>query len=71
MENEMKYKLMTYLEKKNAGWRIVETATGYSIAESAIEETAENTMKFMEKGGAFAGFTPQFMCEPSPLRLDR
>lgn len=41
-------------------WNVFETATEQTIVSYYFEEDADKLANFMEKGGAFDGFTPAF-----------
>jgi hypothetical protein len=42
-------------------WCVVESQTDQLIESFPFEDEAEESAKFMENGGAFAGWTPTFM----------
>lgn len=44
-------------------WSVFETETDSIVSYHHFEEDAEDEARFMEKGGAFAGWTPLFMLQ--------
>jgi hypothetical protein len=58
-------KLYTYYpefdDQENLMWHVLETGTEQVISSFFFEDDAEEYSKFLEKGGAFAGFTPSFV----------
>lgn len=58
-------KLYTYYPEFNNDeellWFVYEESTAQVVAEFFFEDDAQNYSKFLESGGAFAGFTPSFM----------
>ena len=42
-------------------WRIIEERTGNIISDHLFEDDAIEKMKFLGKGGAFDGWTPNFV----------
>lgn len=45
----------------NFFWELYETSTDQVIDQFFFEEDAVDTANFMERGGAFAGWTPSFI----------
>jgi hypothetical protein len=64
-------KLYTYYPEFNKDdyllWHVYETATEQIIDSFFFEEDAARTAWEMEKGKAFAGFTPAFMLRKTPF----
>lgn len=60
-----KYKNVPFIDGKKAGWRIVEENTKQIVGESIFEDHVFDTIKFLEKGCAFNGFTPHFFTIPT------
>ena len=54
----------------NLIWHVHETATDQIVAEFFFEEDAEVLCRFLEKGGAFAGFTPSFILTKVPTNIN-
>jgi hypothetical protein len=48
-------------------WNVYEKQTDQIIRTFYFEDDAKETARFMEKGGAFDGFTPAFMLTPVAL----
>ena len=42
-------------------WIVYENTSDQIVAEFFFEEDAQELVKFLEKGGGFAGFTPSFI----------
>ena len=53
-------------------WKIHETKTNHIVGEYFFEDDAIEQMNFLEKGGGFDGFTPDFMIKKinSKIELD-
>lgn len=49
-------------------WFVYEKASDQIVAEFFFEEDAAELCKFLDKGGAFAGFTPSFILRKSTSR---
>jgi hypothetical protein len=48
-------------------WVVKETTTEQVIEKFAFKDDAVAKMKFLNRGGAFAGFTPSFMVKQVPV----
>ena len=47
-------------------WKVYENITEQVVAEFVFEEDAQEFCQFVERGGAFAGFTPAFILTKVP-----
>lgn len=56
----------TFDESDCLSWKILEQATSQVVAEFWFEDDAQEYCQFLEKGGAFAGFTPSFILTNVP-----
>ena len=65
----MNYKIID--DKKKKEYHIKETATGYIIETFTNFSDAKKHMKFLNLGGSFDGFTPEFMLRKSSTLLNR
>lgn len=54
----------------NLLWYVHEVNTDQIVAEYFFEEDAAILCNFLEKGGAFAGFTPSFMLTKVPTNIN-
>lgn len=55
------YRYYPEFDNNDVMWLVFEESTSQVVAEFFFEDDAQNYCKFLEKGGAFAGFTPSFM----------
>jgi hypothetical protein len=63
-------RLYTYfpsLDNDEVLWNVFEEPTQQVIRSFFFEDDAQEYMYFLEKGGAFYGFTPSFMLKAMPL----
>lgn len=51
--------------KEELLWIVYENASDQIVAEFFFEEDAQELVKFLEDGGGFAGFTPNFILTKS------
>jgi hypothetical protein len=49
-------------------WMVYEQTSDQIVAQFFFEEDAEELCKFLEKGGGFAGFTPNFILQRVPVQ---
>ena len=59
--NTSKYKLIPELIDNEFSWNVFEKKTEQVIESFYFEDDAKAYMQFLEKGGAFDGFTPSFI----------
>ena len=48
-------------------WIVHENTSDQIVAQLFFEEDAAELCKFLEKGGGFAGFTPSFILQRTPI----
>lgn len=67
-------KLYTYYpefdENEDVKWLVDEKATDQIVGEFWFEDDAAEYASFLEKGGAFAGFTPSFMIRKVSVNIN-
>ena len=54
----------------NLIWHVYEKNTDQVVGEFFFEEDAAEMAMFLEKGGAFAGYTPTFMMTKVPTNIN-
>ena len=62
----MKYTIVPVQFENEYIWAVVENATNNLIDSFFFKDDAVELAEFMENGGAFDGFTPEFMLKPVP-----
>ena len=61
------YELFPQLDENDCLiWKVLEHATAQVVAEFWFEDDGQEYCEFLERGGAFAGFTPTFMITSVP-----
>ena len=55
------YRYYPEFDNEEVLWYVYEEVTAQVVAEFFFEDDALEYCKFLEKGGAFSGFTPGFM----------
>ena len=55
----------------NLIWHVHETLIDKIVGEFFFEEDASALCQFLERGGAFAGFTPSFMLTKVPTDINQ
>ena len=66
----MKYLVGPVKENDEFVWEVFEVASEQVVGRWYFEEDAIAQAEFMESGGAFEGFTPQFMLREVALAKD-
>ena len=67
----MKYSCMAIqTEEHDFRWAVHETSTDQIIDTFIFEDEAQEYCKFLQSGGGFNGFTPNFMLNKAEIPMD-